>query len=81
VAKPPGRLANAAVYIVEPEIHRLLGGLGREVIDLSTQVIPSLLGRIFTYRIRGYHRDIGSPAALEAARAAADGGALDGRGR
>ena len=69
VSNPPGNLANAAVYIFEPEVFEILAGLERKIIDLSTEVIPFLLGRIYTYPIRGYHRDIGSPDALETARA------------
>lgn len=64
VANPPGRLANAAVYILEPEVIDLIAGLGRPVVDFSTEVIPRLAGRIYTFPIDGYHRDIGSPEAL-----------------
>ena len=69
VADPPGTRANAAVYIVEPSVLEALAGEGREVIDLSTEVLPRYLGRIQTFHHAGYHRDIGS---LESLRRAHD---------
>ena len=64
VANPPGTLANAAVYIFEGEIFERCARLNKDFVDLSTEIIPGLLGQIYTHRITGYHRDIGSPAAL-----------------
>lgn len=64
VENPPGNHANAAVYIFEPEIFDFLEGLGKPVIDLSTEVIPNYIGRIATFHNHGYHRDIGSPESL-----------------
>lgn len=69
VANPPGNDANAAVYIFEPEILDFLAGLGKRVIDLSTQVLPDFMGRICTWPNRVYHRDIGT---LESLRRAQD---------
>lgn len=67
VANPPGILANAAVYIVEPEVIDLAASLTTPQIDISTQLIPAFLGRIYSHEIIGYHRDIGTPQALAAA--------------
>ena len=67
VANPPGRLANAAVYIMQPTVLAFLTNLGKEEIDLSTEVLPHYLGRIYTHPLRGYLRDIGTPTALAAA--------------
>lgn len=67
VENPPGNNANAAVYIFEPDVIRFMEGLGREVIDLSTEVIPRYMGRICTFHNHGYHRDIGSPESLRLA--------------
>lgn len=69
VSNPPGNRANAAVYIFEPEVIGFLAGLGNEVIDLSTQVIPAFLGRICTFHNSDYHRDIGSTESLRSAEA------------
>jgi|GEM_PF-399300 len=62
VKDPPGDMANAAVYIIEPSVIDFLKGLGREFIDFSTDVIPYFVERhkIFTYYNASYHRDIGN---------------------
>jgi len=59
VQNPPGNLANGAVYILEPTILRFLENLDKEFIDFSTEVIPSYLGKIYTFCNDTYHRDIG----------------------
>lgn len=69
VKNPPGNLANAAVYICEPEVTAFMVGLGKPFVDFSTEVIPHFLGRIRAVETRGYHRDIGSPEALALAEA------------
>lgn len=58
----PGNLANAAVYMVEPSIIRILSAAGTAEIDLSTAVLPGMMGRIWTWRNASYHRDIGTVA-------------------
>ncbi|EFL89548.1 nucleotidyltransferase family protein [Ahrensia sp. R2A130] len=67
VAQPPGNLANAAVYIVEPEVANYAASLGRSFVDFSTDVIPHFMGRIQMVETTGYHRDIGNPESLAAA--------------
>lgn len=67
VQNPPGNLANAAVYICEPEILAFLASTGKPVIDFSTEVIPAFMGRILAVETDGYHRDIGSLSSLAAA--------------
>jgi mannose-1-phosphate guanylyltransferase len=69
VATPPGTLANAAVYIFEPEVVDFIVRLGRPIVDLSTEVIPAFLGRILAVTHTGYHRDIGTPDSLAQAQA------------
>jgi len=66
-ANPPGNLANAAVYIFEPEVAARIAMLNKPVVDLSTEVIPGFVGRIFAVEHHGYHRDIGNVASLELA--------------
>lgn len=61
VEDPPGNLANGAVYIMEPEIFSLLEEKGKERLDISLDLIPPCLGRIFTWTNEEYHRDIGTP--------------------
>lgn len=67
VEHPPGDLANAAVYVMEPEVADFAAGLGRPVVDLSTEVIPRFLGRILAVEHHGYHRDIGTVESLRRA--------------
>lgn len=69
VEKPPGNLANGAVYLCEPEVTIFIASLGKSVVNFSTEVIPQFLGRIFAYETNGYFRDIGSPEALVLAEA------------
>lgn len=67
VANPPGNHANAAVYIFEPSVIDFLASIGKEVIDISTEVIPEYLGRMHAFHNSDYHRDIGTPESLEQA--------------
>ena len=60
VNNPPGNLSNAAVYIIEPSVVAWMQTLGKPQLDLSTEVIPHYLGKIFTYENTTYHRDIGT---------------------
>lgn len=67
VDNPPGNLANAAVYILEREVVDHAVSLGKPVVDLQTEVIPSFMGRILAVETNGYHRDIGNPESLRLA--------------
>jgi mannose-1-phosphate guanylyltransferase len=60
IDNPPGRLANGAVYILEPSIFDFMESLGKEIIDFSTEVLPHYIGRINTFHNSRYHRDIGT---------------------
>jgi mannose-1-phosphate guanylyltransferase len=67
VENPPGNLANGAVYIIAPDLADRIAALDRDVVDLSTEVIPALMGRILVVPTTAYHRDIGTLASLEQA--------------
>jgi len=69
VKNPPGTRANAAVYIVEPEVVEFIASLGKTFVDLSTEVIPHFLNRIAVFHNSDYHRDIGNPESLRRAEA------------
>ena len=60
VPKPPGNLANGAVYLFEPSVVAWMASLGKTQVDLSNEVIPYFLGKIFTFHNGLYHRDIGT---------------------
>lgn len=68
VEEPPGDLANAAVYILEPSVMAFLASLEKEVIDFSTDVLPNYVGKINTFHNHIYHRDIGTPEGLSLAQ-------------
>ncbi len=68
VPNPPGDQANAAVYIFNSEIFELLESIQREYIDLSVEIIPALLNRVFTYKNETYLRDIGNPSSYNLAQ-------------
>jgi mannose-1-phosphate guanylyltransferase len=65
---PPGHLANAAVYVIEPAIIAFMARLGKPVIDFSTEVLPHFMGRIHTFHNDLYHRDIGTVGSLSRAQ-------------
>ncbi|NWH04966.1 nucleotidyltransferase family protein [Desulfobacter latus] len=67
VQNPPGKLANGAVYIIEPSVLDFLDSLGKEQIDFSTEVLSKYLGKIYTFHNDKYHRDIGTPESYEKA--------------
>jgi mannose-1-phosphate guanylyltransferase len=68
-AAPRADTANAGVYVVTAAAWREIARM--RAFDLGFDVLPRFVGRIRGYLHEGYHRDIGSLAALEAARAAA----------
>jgi mannose-1-phosphate guanylyltransferase len=65
---PPGNLANAAVYIMSPNVIDFIAALGKKTVDFSTEVLPHFMGRINTYENTIYHRDIGTPESLRLAQ-------------
>ena len=67
VPDPPGRRANAAVYIFEPSVIDFIASLGKEIVDLSLEVLPHYLGRMHCFHNADYHRDIGNPESLRCA--------------
>jgi mannose-1-phosphate guanylyltransferase len=59
-ANPKSNLANAAVYVFGPKILPLLESCDGDQIDLSTEIIPRLVGRIQAVDVGAYHEDIGT---------------------
>jgi mannose-1-phosphate guanylyltransferase len=68
VDDPPGNLANAAVYILEPEIMSWLKQQPDFVSDFTTQVLNCFIGKINTWENTNVHRDIGNQESLIAAQ-------------
>ena len=59
VVEPPGNRANAAVYLLEPEMLQWVAQ-NHDVNDFSTEVLPNYLGKIATWQNIEIHRDIGT---------------------
>ena len=64
VSNPPGIRANAAVYIIEPSVIDLIASFNKAFCDISTEVLPLLMGKIQTFHNIDYHRDIGTLESL-----------------
>ena len=62
VASPPGDHANGAVYFFEPEVINFICDPKNRVQDLSLDLFPRYLGRIYCWEANGPHVDIGTPA-------------------
>ena len=67
VSSPPGNRANAAIYLIEPEVLEWLVS-HPDVTDFSTEVLPCYVGRIATWHNSEIHRDIGTLSELRAAQ-------------
>jgi mannose-1-phosphate guanylyltransferase len=65
---PPGMTANAAVYVFEPAVLEFALALGRDRLDISTELLPRFIGRISTWHNTHYHRDIGTLQSWRAAQ-------------
>jgi len=62
----PSRIANGAVYMIEPEITSWI--YKNSVYDFSNEVIPNFLGKIATWHNENSHIDIGTIENLRKAR-------------
>jgi len=63
---PPGKMANAAVYVIEPEV---IGWMDEHnTTDFSTEVLPHFMGRIYSVHNTSFHRDIGNIVSLQKAQ-------------
>ena len=67
VKNPPGKLANAAVYIVEPEVLNWIENSSK-IEDISTEVLPHFVGKIATWNNNNIHKDIGTIEMLQSAQ-------------
>jgi mannose-1-phosphate guanylyltransferase len=64
---PTSDLANAGVYVLDAAAWREIAAL--DAFDLGYDVLPSFVGRMRGAVLDGYHLDVGTPEALERARA------------
>ena len=59
IKNPPSKLANGAVFIIEPEVLDWMMS-EEEIFDFSRDVIPNFLGKIATWKNNMIHKDIGT---------------------
>ena len=67
VANPPGDLASGAIYLLSPEFLDMAATDLRAVTDFSTEVIPGLIGSMFTYKTAAPFIDVGTLASYQQA--------------
>ncbi len=68
VANPPGNCANGALYAFDPSFLDYLSSMSPPPSDFSTEVIPTLLGKIQSWHTDQPYLDIGTPEALVTAQ-------------
>ena len=61
VKNPPSKLANGAIYAFSKDFITYLQNIDREVFDISKDIIPSINGKIFSYKTNANFLDIGTP--------------------
>jgi len=68
VANPPGNCANGALYAFDPSFLDYLSSMSPPPSDFSTEVIPTLMGKIHSWHTDQPYLDIGTPEALVTAQ-------------
>lgn len=63
-----GYIANGAVYCFGSDFLKYISEMQPEPVDFSLDVIPAIIGRMYTYHTSMPFVDIGSPERLQAAR-------------
>ena len=67
-ANPPCNIANAAVYLFEEDFMEWLITNYPQATDFSLDVLPNLLGKIYTFHTKMSYIDIGTQESLDKAR-------------
>jgi len=67
VEHPPGNLANGAIYIISPELLKIIETDLNYITDFSTEVLHRFKGRIFSHEISDVFLDVGTPDRYEKA--------------
>jgi mannose-1-phosphate guanylyltransferase len=69
---PPGNLANGAIYILSRDLMKNIKNDFSNLIDFSTEVLPTLLEKIYTYETKELFIDIGTVESYEKANQLAE---------
>lgn len=62
VENPPSNRANAAVYVMEPEVIDFIRNIEQATPDISIDIIPNFMGHIQAWHNSRYHVDVGTLA-------------------
>ena len=68
VQDPPGNIANGAIYAFDYEFIEFFKTLNSNLNDFSIDILPKLLGKVFTCHTRANFIDIGTPENLKNAQ-------------
>lgn len=72
--QPESDLANAGIYVIDAATYQEIADL--ELFDFGHDVLPQYTGKMRGFDHPGYHRDIGTLASLEQARADLESGSF-----
>jgi len=67
---PPGNLANGAIYILSPQLLKMLQSK-ESAAEFTTEILPDFMNRIYTYETSEIFLDIGTPQSYAQANALA----------
>ena len=67
IKSPPGNLANGAIYILSKDLLKNFKRDPSNLTDFSTEVLPNLVGKIYTYETKEQFIDIGTVESYEKA--------------
>ena len=67
VSNPPGNRANGALYALDNDFFDYLKTIPENCFDFSTEVIPNLIGKIYTWHTNDMYLDIGTYESLNKA--------------
>ena len=62
--KSTSQIANSAIFIMKPQVKKIIEGLTERENDISLHLIPKLIGKIKGEPLGGYFFDIGTPEDL-----------------
>jgi len=67
IDNPPGNLANGAIYVLSQQLIEILRFNSDDMYDFSLQILPKLIGRIYTFETQETFIDVGNPEAYSRA--------------
>tara|TARA_Y100000991_G_scaffold197682_1_gene168302 strand:+ start:47 stop:757 length:711 start_codon:yes stop_codon:yes gene_type:complete len=68
VINPPSKIANGAIYAFDGDFIEWIEHNHKDAKDFSTEILPKLIGNIYTWHTSSLFIDIGTPKALELAQ-------------